>query len=94
MDTPWVIRDAHWHELSHILCDGGYRRYDTVTAHGLQTCMNQLIREYDGSLWLLLEQSENEEECAKRLRKLHGVGPKVAEIFMSEVVEVFARRVE
>ena len=27
MDTPWVIRDAHWHELSHILCDGGYRRH-------------------------------------------------------------------
>ena len=94
MDTPWAIRDVHWHELSHILCDGGYRRYDTVMAHGLQTCMDQLIREYDGSLWLLLEQSENEEECAKRLRKLHGVGPKVAEIFMSEVAEVFARRVE
>lgn len=35
MDTPWAIRDANWRQLSDILCDGGYRRYDTVTAHGL-----------------------------------------------------------
>lgn len=94
MDTPWAIRDAHWHELSRILCDGGYRRYDTVTAHGLQRCMDQLIRDYDGSLWLMLESSENEDEFVKRLRKLHGIGPKVAEIFMRETEEYFARRVE
>ena len=94
MDTPWAIRDAHWHELSRILCDGGYRRYDTVTAHGLQRCTDQLIREYGGSPWLMLESSENEDELAKRLKKLHGIGPKVAEIFMRETEEVFARRVE
>ena len=94
MDTPWAIRDANWRELSSILCAGGYTRYDTVTANGLQTCMNQLIRDYDGSLWLMLESSQDEDEFAKRLRKLHGIGPKVAEIFMRETEEVFARRVE
>ena len=94
MDTPWAIRDANWRELSSILCAGGYTRYDTVTANGLQTCMNQLIRDYDGSLWLMLENSQDEDEFAKRLRKLHGIGPKVAEIFMRETEEVFARRVE
>ena len=94
MDTPWAIRDTHWRRLSDILCDGGYRRYDTVTAHSLQACMEELIRDYEGSLWLMLESSQNEEELSKRLRKLHGVGPKVAEIFMGETNEVFARRVE
>ncbi len=94
MDTPWAIRDANWRELSRLLCAGGYRRYDTVTANGLHKCMDKLIHDYDGSLWLMLESSQSEDEFAKRLQKLHGVGPKVAEIFMREAEEVFARRVE
>ncbi|HMS92926.1 MAG TPA: DNA methylase [Candidatus Saccharibacteria bacterium] len=94
MDTPWAIRDVNWRELSDILCDGGYRRYDTITAHGLQKCTERLIREYEGSLTLLIESSVDQNECAKRLQKLHGVGPKVAEIFMMEVEEMFARRIE
>ena len=94
MDTPWAIRDAHWRTLSDILCDGGYRRYDHVTADGLHSCTDQLIREYEGSLWLMIESSQDEDELSRRLRKLHGIGPKVAEIFMGETEEVFARRVE
>ena len=94
MDTPWAIRDASWRKLSNILCTGGYRRYDTVTAHGLQTCMQQLIRDYEGSLWLMLESSQDEGEFSKRLQKLHGIGPKVAEIMTGGTQEVFARRVE
>lgn len=94
MDTPWAINDAHWHELSRILCEGGYRRYDTVTAHGLQKCVLQLLREYDGSLWMMLESSPDKEELSKRLQALHGVGPKVTEIFMSAVQGIFAQKVE
>ena len=94
MDTPWAIQDVSWRELSNILCAGGYRRYDTVTSHGLQTCMQQLLRDYEGSLWLMLESSENQEEFSKRLQKLHGVGPKVAEIVQRGTEEVFARRIE
>jgi 3-methyladenine DNA glycosylase/8-oxoguanine DNA glycosylase len=56
--------------------------------------MEQLIRDYEGSLILMIESSENEEELAKRLQKLYGVGPKIAEIFMRETEEFFARRVE
>ena len=56
--------------------------------------MDRLIREYEGSLWLMLESSADETEFSKRLQKLHGVGPKVAEIFMRETEEAFARRVE
>lgn len=94
MDTPWAIRDASRRELSSILCDGGYRRYDTVTALGLKKCVDELLRYYEGSLLFMIESSEHEDELAKRLKKLHGVGPKVAEIFMRETEEIFARRVE
>ncbi len=94
MDTPWAIRDAHWRQLSALLCDGGYRRYDQVTANGLHACTDKLIQDYEGSLWLMLESSHDEDEFSRRLRKLHGVGPKVAEIFMRETEEAFARRVE
>lgn len=56
--------------------------------------MGQLIRDYDGSLWLMYESSMNEEDFSRRLQKLYGVGPKTAEIFMRETEELFARRVE
>ena len=77
-----------------MLHSGGYTRYQHVTASGLETCVTQLIREYEGSLWLMLESSEDEDEFSKRLQRLHGVGPKVAEIFTRETEEVFARRAE
>jgi 3-methyladenine DNA glycosylase/8-oxoguanine DNA glycosylase len=42
----------------------------------------------------MLESSVGEDEFAKRLQKLYGVGPKIAEIFTRETEEYFARRVE
>lgn len=94
LDTPWAIMDASEHQLVAVLHAGGYTRYQHVTARGLHACMERLVREYEGSLVFMIESSESEEECSKRLQKLHGVGPKVAEIFMRETEEFFARRVE
>lgn len=94
LDTPWAIFEASDHALVRVLHDGGYTRYQHVTAHGLRVCMERLVREYDGSLLLMLESSLDEDEFSKRLQKLHGVGPKVAEIFTRETEEFFARRVE
>ena len=94
MDTPWAIIQASEYHLVSILHEGGYTRYQHVTARGLQMCMDRLIREYEGSLIFMLESSEHEAEFVKRLQKLHGVGPKVAEIFSRETEEYFARRVE
>lgn len=93
-DTPWAIADASHRKLVRLLDEGKYTRYDEVTARALQTCMQQLLRDYDGSLWLMLESSADEDEFSKRLQKLYGVGPKTAEIFMRETEEYFARRVE
>lgn len=94
LDTPWAIVEASERELVRVLRKGGYTRYQHVTARGLQQCMERLIREYEGSLFLMLESSEDEDEFAKRLQKLYGVGPKITEIFTRETEEYFARRVE
>jgi len=94
LDTPWAIADASRRQLVRLLYEGKYTRYAESTARGLRECMSQLVRDYEGSLMLMYEYSENEEMFDKRLQKLYGVGPKVAEIFMRETEELFARRVE
>lgn len=94
IDTPWAIHDLSERKLTLLLRKGGYARYEHVTARGLHICMDQLIRGYEGSLWLMLESSLDEDEFSKRLQKLYGVGPKTAEIFTRETEELFARRVE
>jgi endonuclease III len=94
VDTPWAILETPNHKLVNMLRSGGYTRYQHAAADGLQKCMKQLIRDYDGSLYLMVESSMDEDELSKRIQKLYGVGPKIAEIFMREVDEIFARRVE
>ena len=94
VDFPWAILEMSDWQLVSLLHEGGYTRYQHVMTHALKTSMQQLTDFYDGSLTLMIEDSSNEEELSKRLQKLHGVGPKTAEIFMRETEEFFARRVE
>jgi endonuclease III len=94
LDTPWAILDTPHRTLVHLLDEGKYTRYDETTARALRTCMEQLIRDYDGSILLMYESSQNEDEFSERLQKLYGVGPKTAEIFMRETEELFAQRIE
>jgi endonuclease III len=94
LDTPWAILETKHRRLVSILDEGRYTRYDESTARALHTCMEQLVRDYEGSLLLMIEFSENDDELSKRLQKLYGVGPKTAEIFMRETEEFFARRME
>lgn len=93
-DNPWSIAQAADRKLVRVLHDGGYTRYQHVTSRSLQTCMNQLIDGYEGSLYLMIENSFDEDEFIKRLKELYGVGPKVTEIFTRETEELFARRAE
>ena len=94
LDLPWSILNMSDNQLVHLLHQGGYTRYQHFMTHALKTCMQQLVNFYDGSLTLMIETSENEDELSKRLQKLYGVGPKTAEIYMRETDEFFARRVE
>lgn len=94
LDNPWAIAQTKDRKLVRLLHRGGYTRYQHVTAHGLHICMQKLIDNYEGSLQLMLEQSYDEDEFSKRLQMFYGVGPKIAEIFLRETEEYFARRVE
>jgi hypothetical protein len=94
LDTPWAILNTSHRGLVRLLDQGKYTRYDESTARALHTCMEQLIRDYEGSLMFMLESSGSEDEFSKRLQKLYGVGPKIVEIFMRETEELFARRME
>lgn len=94
IDFPWGVMELPDRQLTALLRQGGYTRYQHVMTKALKTCMQQLIDRYDGSLVLMIEQSENEDELSKHLQKLYGVGPKTAEIFMRETEEYFARRIE
>src|SRR5690606_18797108 len=94
VDTPWAILELSERELVRILHAGKYTRYQHVIARALRQCMQQLLRDYDGSLLIMIESSQDQDELSKRLQKLYGVGPKTAEIFMRETEEFFARRVE
>lgn len=94
LDNPWAITQVSSRHLVRLLYEGKYTRYADSTARGLQECMSQLIRDYEGSLVLMFEYSQDEAMFSKRLQKLHGVGPKVAEIFMRETEELFARRAD
>ena len=70
LDTPWAILDTPNRKLVRLLDEGKYTRYDEVTARALHTCMEQLIRSYEGSLLLMYESSETEDEFSKRLQEL------------------------
>ncbi len=94
IDTPWAILQISPRRLVSLLDEGKYTRYDEVMTRALRTCMQQLIDNYEGSLMLMYELSENEDEFSQRLQHLYGVGPKTAEIFMRETAELFARRIE
>jgi endonuclease III len=94
IDTPWAILNMSPRALVRLLDEGKYTRYDEVMTRALRTCMEQLIKSYEGSLMYMYESSMNEEEFSRRLQELYGVGPKTAEIFMRETEELFARRVE
>lgn len=94
IDTPWAILELPPRKLVRLLDEGKYTRYDEVMTRALRTCMEQLIRDYEGSLMLMYENSLDEEEFSKRLQELYGVGPKTAQIFMRETEELFARRAE
>jgi 3-methyladenine DNA glycosylase/8-oxoguanine DNA glycosylase len=94
VNTWRLFVEARPRHLVRLLYEGKYTRYAESTARGLQECMRQLVRDYDGSLMLMFEYSEDDEQFSKRLQKFHGVGPKVAEIFMRETEELFARRLE
>lgn len=90
LDTPWIIIKAGKRSLEKHLVEGKYTHYNHIMADALLKMSEQLIRMSDGSLLLLLHSTHTEDEFSKLLQKLHGVGPKTAQIIMTETTEYFA----
>lgn len=94
LDTPWALLEASPMKLSRLLVEGKYTRYNHIMSSALQKMSQQLVTMYEGSLLLMIELSESEDEFSKRLQELTGIGPKTAEIIGRETNEFFARRIE
>jgi len=84
--TPSRIIETGWDGLVKILDEGGYTRYDFKTSDKLLEVMQNLISKYGGSLTILHEKSENEEDLERRLKDLgKGIGEVTVGIFLREL---------
>lgn len=84
VNTPEKIISTTWDELIGILDDGGYARYDGVTATKLLNVMRGLKERY-GSLENLYRQSSNTNDLERRLQEFKGIGAVTTQIFLREL---------
>jgi endonuclease III len=80
------ILDAGWDFLVNpIMREGGYVRYDFKTSTKILIICETLIKEYDGSLIKLHDNSKNEKDLENRLLSFYGIGPVTVNIFLREL---------
>jgi endonuclease III len=83
---PQKILDAGWDFLVNpIMREGGYVRYDFKTSTKILIICETLIKEYDGSLIKLYDNSKNEKDLENRLLNFYGIGPVTVNIFLREL---------
>lgn len=84
--TPEKIVKTGWDDLVKILDEGSYTRYDYKTADKLLLVMDNLNKNYGGSLNRLHEQAVNSADLEDRLKKLgKGIGDVTVSIFLREL---------
>ena len=88
IDTPKKIASKSWQQIVNLLGEGHYRRYDESMAHNLLDMSRELVRDYHGNLLNMFDECADPTEFSRRLQQLKGVGPKTAEIFLSEAQPV------
>lgn len=90
--TPEAIVRAGWDRLVELLGEGGYRRYDESTADRLLAISDHLLKEYDGKLSRLYDESKDSRDLERRIRELgKGIGPVTVEIFLRDMKKVWPR---
>ncbi|MGR8007028.1 endonuclease [Streptomyces hypolithicus] len=88
--NPRRMADATWQQRVDALGEGGYRRYDERTATQLGDGAGLLIDEYGGDLRRLRREADGDTETlGAGLRRMPGVGPAGADIFLREVQAVW-----
>ena len=88
--TPERILDAGWDELVRVLDNGGYVRYDFLTASALLDIMKMLKEKY-GSLEGLHELSKGSNDLEIMLQEFKKVGPVTVNIFLRELRAIWSK---
>ncbi|WP_327179698.1 endonuclease [Streptomyces sp. NBC_01335] len=90
MRTPRRMADATWQQRVDALGEGGYRRYDERTATQLGDGALLLLDDYAGDLRKLRREADGDTAVLwAGLRRLPGLGPTGADIFVREVQAVW-----
>lgn len=84
IDSVQKMTACSHRQLVSMLGEGRYVRYDESTATRLAALCARLQTDYGGSVRQLLERSTDAKDLAIRLQAFNGIGPKTAEIFVSE----------
>ena len=83
---PQKILKAGWDFLVNpIMREGGYVRYDFKTSTKILKICETLIREYEGSLKKLHEESKDMKDLENELLNFYGIGPVTVNIFLREL---------
>jgi len=90
--TPKRILQTGWDGLVRILDEGNYTRYDFKTADKLLEVMQNLTKEYSGSLTLLYNEAFDVRDLEMRLKALgKGIGDVTTSIFLRELRDVWKK---
>jgi len=85
LTTPWRIDEASWQDLVRVHGEGGYVRYDGITATYMKETAAKVIQEYGGDLSRLDRVSRGPRDLERRLMEFKGVGPVTARIFLRDL---------
>ncbi|WOP07268.1 endonuclease [Streptomyces cyaneofuscatus] len=90
MRTPRRMVDATWQQRVDALGEGHYRRYDERTATQLGDGAQLVLDTWRGDLRRLREEADGDRDrLMEGLRRVPGIGPAGADIFVREVQSVW-----
>jgi endonuclease III len=85
LTSPEKIATVDEKILIKIHGQGGYARYDGITAAYVHGVAKKLLDEYDGQVKKLDEKSENPRDLELKLQEFRGIGPVTTKIFLREL---------
>jgi endonuclease III len=85
LTSPEKIATVNEKVLIKIHGQGGYARYDGITAAYIHGVAKKLLDEYDGQVKKLDEKSENPRDLELKLQEFRGIGPLTTKIFLREL---------
>ncbi|MFJ6608770.1 endonuclease [Streptomyces sp. NPDC091289] len=90
MRTPRRMADATWQQRVDALGEGGYRRYDERTSTQLGEGAHLVLDVWKGDLRRLRAEADGDGGALRAgLRRVRGIGPAGADIFVREVQTIW-----